>query len=210
MLKSESIMMTRKMFRFVLIIAAVALLQACQGRPSAEPPIHPNPNMDIQPKFKPQSKTNFYSDQSTMRTPVAGTVARGELRADVEYYTGKDEKGNLVKKSPVPLTMALLKRGQERYNIYCVPCHGGTGAGNGIVVKRGYLPPPSYHTDLLRGQPDGHFFDVMTNGIRNMASYKSQVPVADRWAIVAYIRALQKSQSAGLEDIPVEIRKDLK
>ena len=145
-----------------------------------------------------------------MRTPVAGTVARGELRADVEYYTGKDEKGNLVKKSPVPLTMALLKRGQERYNIYCVPCHGGTGAGNGIVVKRGYLPPPSYHTDLLRGQPDGHFFDVMTNGIRNMASYKSQVPVADRWAIVAYIRALQKSQSAGLEDIPVEIRKDLK
>ena len=145
-----------------------------------------------------------------MRLPVAGTVARGNLRDDAVYYTGKDERGNLIAQSPLATDMNLLLRGQERYTIYCAPCHGAIGDGRGIVVQRGYLPPPSYHTDVLRKQADGHFFDVMTNGIRNMASYKNQVNVNDRWAIVAYIRALQRSQNAGLADVPQEMRKDLK
>lgn len=193
-----------------LLAAALTFWMAgCQGRPSAEPPIHVNPNMDIQPKYKAQSWSEFFVNSSTMRVPPAGTVAMGELREGA-YYTGRDDKGALVRTSPVPLTARLMARGQERFNIYCLPCHGGTGIGNGIVIKRGYLPPPSFHTDLMRGQPDGHFYDVITNGIRNMPSYKSQVSVADRWAIVAYIRALQRSQYATLEDVPLEIRKELK
>ncbi|MBL7961052.1 cytochrome c [bacterium] len=202
--------MNHQRFRKFLWIAFAVTVSACQGRPSDQPPIHLNPNMDHQPKFKPQSYSNFYENNSTMRIPVAGTVARGNLRGDAAYYTGKDEKGNLTAVSPVKTDLALLKRGQERYDIYCSPCHGATGDGRGIVVQRGYLPPPSYHTDVLRKNPDGHFFDVMTNGIRNMASYKNQVSVSDRWAIVAYIRALQRSQNAGMEDVPQEMRKDLK
>ncbi len=186
------------------------VLAGCQGRPSDQPPIHLNPNMDKQPKYKAQAQGEFFSNGATMQVPPAGTVAIGELRDDPVYYLGRDAKGQLVKASPVATSMQLLKRGQERYNIYCSPCHGQTGVGNGIVVRRGYLPPPSFHTDLLRGQPDGHLFDVISNGIRNMPSYKSQVPVADRWAIVAYIRALQRSQHTTLADVPLEIRKDLK
>ena len=193
----------------LLAVALAFMMAGCQGRPSTAPPIHVNPNMDIQPKYKAQSKSEFFVNSATMRVPPAGTVAMGELREGA-YYTGRDEKGGLVRTSPVPLTSQLLARGQERFNIYCSPCHGGTGIGNGIVIKRGYLPPPSFHTDLMRGNPDGHFFDVITNGIRNMPSYKSQVGVADRWAIVAYIRALQRSQYATLEDVPLEIRKELK
>ena len=106
--------------------------------------------------------------------------------------------------------MQLLKRGQERFNIYCAPCHGQTGDGQGIVVQRGYLPPPSYHQDRLRKMPDGYIFDVITNGVRNMPSYRHQVPVADRWAIVSYLRALQRSQNATINDIPPEMRETVK
>jgi mono/diheme cytochrome c family protein len=207
--KSVSFMNYQK-FRKLVWVALVVSIGACQGRPSDKPPIHLNPNMDHQPKFKPQSYSDFFENNSTMRLPVAGTVARGNLRDDAVYYTGRDEKGNLIAQSPVATDMDLLMRGRERYTIYCAPCHGAIGDGRGIVVQRGYLPPPSYHTDILRKQPDGHFFDVMTNGIRNMASYKNQVSVNDRWAIVAYIRALQRSQNAGLVDVPQEMRKDLK
>ena len=199
----------QRFWKLCWVILAVTI-SSCQGRPSDQPPIHLNPNMDHQPKFKPQSHSDFFENNSTMRVTVAGTVARGQLHDDVAYFSGKDDKGNLIASSPVATNMTLLKRGQEKYNIYCTPCHGATGDGRGIVVQRGYLPPPSYHTDVLRKQPDGHFFDVMTNGIRNMASYKNQVTVEDRWAIVAYIRALQRSQNASLEDVPQEMRKDLK
>lgn len=193
-----------------MVMVAVVALSACQGRPSEEPPIHLNPNMDSQPKYKAQSKGDFFADGMSMRTPPEGTVARGQLRDDAAYYMGRDEKGNLVKENPVPVTMALLHRGQERFNIYCSPCHGQTGLGNGIIVQRGMLPPPNFHDERLLKVEDGHFFDVMTNGIRNMSSYKSQVPVADRWAITAYIRALQRTHTASLEDVPQEKRKDLK
>jgi mono/diheme cytochrome c family protein len=197
----------------IILLAGAVAFSACQGRPSDQPPIHLNPNMSIQPKYKPQSKAVDLIDGqtvSTMRIPVSGTVARGELREDDRYFTGKDDKGKDVVAAPVAVTMDLLKRGQDRYAIYCSPCHGQTGRGNGIVVQRGMLPPPTYHSDLMRNFPDGHFFDVITNGIRNMPSYRSQVPVADRWAIVSYIRALQRSENAKLEDVPQEKRKELK
>lgn len=186
------------------------MIWGCQGRPSEEPPIHPNPNMDIQPKYKAQSEGKFFENGSAMRHPPAGTVALGQLKDEGAYYTGLDEKGQWVQTAPIVWTMEDLKRGQERYNIFCAPCHALAGRGNGIVAKRGFMPPPSLHLSLVRNYPDGHFYNVITNGIRNMPAYGAQIDVDDRWAIVGYIRALQRSQNASLEDVPTEIRKDLK
>lgn len=193
----------------VIALSAV-MLASCQGRPSDQPPIHVNPNMDHMPKYKAQSKSEFFPNGATMREPVSGTVSQEQLRADDVYFTGRDASGKLVAKMPMNVTMQLLQRGQERYNIYCAPCHGQTGKGNGIVAQRGFLPPPTFHSDLMRNYPDGHLFDVITNGIRNMPAYRYQVPVEDRWAIVSYLRALQRSQNATLTDIPEDKRKDLK
>ena len=150
---------------------------------------------------KPLQTTPFFDDQRLARAPAAGTVARGQLRADEAFYTGK-VGNNLVDRLPVPLTMDLLKHGQERFTIFCSPCHGRLGNGEGMVVKRGFRPPPSYHIDRLREAPIGHFFDVMTNGFGIMPEYAEQVPPEDRWAIAAYIRALQLSQNARVADLP--------
>jgi len=200
----------RNIFNICFILAIAILVTSCyRGRPSDDPPIHLNPNMDSQEKYKPQAESKFFADGKTMRQPVPGTVARNELRDDEAYYRGKNPDGTFVKKMPVEITMDVLKRGQERYNIYCAPCHDQTGAGKGIVVKKGYLPPPSFHLDRLREIEDGHIFDVITNGIRNMPSYNHQIPVSDRWKIIAYFRALQRSQNAKASDVPEDLRDNL-
>ncbi len=186
-----------------ILLFFLALIVGCyQGRPSEKPPIHLNPNMDNQSKYKAQSHNPFFANGATMRQPVAGTVARGYLREDDAFYRGVDAAGAFVKKAPLKLTAATLTRGQQRYNIYCTPCHGQVGDGKGIIVKRGLLPPPTFHDPRLRGESDGYFFNAITNGIRNMQAYRHQIPVQDRWAIVHYIRALQRSQNASLEDVP--------
>jgi hypothetical protein len=186
-----------------LFIGSFIILIGCsRGTPSENTPIHLNPNMDDQPKYEAMEESKFFLDKSSMRMPVEGTVARGELKENTVYYQGKHGDGTFVKKMPVDLSLTLLKHGQKRFNIYCTPCHGGTGAGNGIVVKKGFLAPQSYHIDRLRNIEDGYIFDVISNGIRNMPSYGYQIPVADRWAIVAYVRALQRSQNANINDIP--------
>lgn len=191
----------------LLIIVISLLISGCyQGRPSKDEPIHLNPNMDNQPKYRPQAESKFFEDGSTMRTPVEGSVARGELREDTRYYIGKEENGDFIKAIPIDIDMKLLIRGQERYNIYCSPCHSRIGDGRGIVVERGLVPPTSYHIDRLREAPDGQIFDVITNGLRNMPPYKYQIPVEDRWAIVAYFRALQRSQNATIDDIPEDMK----
>jgi mono/diheme cytochrome c family protein len=191
---------------FLLALAVLAITSGCyQGRPSEKPPLHVNPNMDNQEKYKALGENEFYPDGSNMRLPVAGTISRGNLREDVEYYTGKDAAGQFIAKNPVPLTMEIMKRGEDRFNIYCTPCHGRTGDGKGIVVQYGLVPPPSFHQDRLRLERDGYMFDVMTNGIRNMQSYRNQVPVSDRWAIIHYFRALQRSQNASKSDVPSDI-----
>jgi len=190
---------------FILILAV--MLSACyRGRPSEKPPIHLNPNMDNQPKYRAQGTSKFFLDGSAMRIPIPGTVARGELYADPAYYFGKDENGNFVKTIPLSITLRMLKRGQERYNIYCAPCHGRTGDGRGIVVQRGYLPPPSFHQDYMRAYPDGQIYDVINRGIRNMPAYGYMIPVEDRWAIVAYFKALLRAQNATSNDIPEAFR----
>ncbi|HXG25055.1 MAG TPA: cytochrome c [Chthonomonadales bacterium] len=159
-----------------------------------------------QPKVKPLEQSTFFADSLSARLPVPGTVARGELREDAARYKGR-VGGKLVDKFPFPITMEDMRRGQERFNIYCSPCHGRLGDGKGMIAQRGLAlvrQPASYHTDRLRKIPVGHFYDVITNGFGIMYSYASRVEPDDRWRIAAYIRALQYSQNARLSDVPPE------
>ncbi|MBC8042800.1 MAG: cytochrome c [Rhizobacter sp.] len=201
---------------FISTLAVAAVLTGCQGGYSKNPPIRVHQNMETQPKYKPQAQGKALSDggvyktTSTMQAPVAGTVARGEQRSDYEYYNGMSEQGDTVQINPVAITPELLARGGERYTIYCAPCHGGAGNGGGIMVEHGYVKPPTYHDTRLRTERDGHIFTVISNGIRNMQGYKTQIPVADRWAIVSYVRVLQRSQNAVATDVPEDKRESLK
>ncbi|HEV2348816.1 MAG TPA: cytochrome c [Terriglobia bacterium] len=156
--------------------------------------------MHVQPRYNPMAASTFFEDGRSDRPVVPGTVARGHLRTDEALYTGK-LNGVEVNTFPFPVTRAVLARGQERYNIYCTPCHDRLGDGQGMIVLRGFPPPPSYHIDRLRQAPVGHFFSVMTNGYGTMYSYASRITPEDRWAIAAYIRALQLSQAAKLSDL---------
>jgi hypothetical protein len=158
-------------------------------------------DMHIQPKYLPYEPTDFFADGRSERPPVPGTVARGQLRTDELLYTGK-ENGVVANEFPFPITRADLERGRERYNIYCTPCHDYTGTGNGMIVQRGFPHPPSYHIDRLRQAPVGHFFEVMTDGFGAMYSYAARVSPEDRWRIAAYIRVLQASRNANVQDVP--------
>ncbi len=159
-------------------------------------------DMFQQPFSKPLEPSDFFRDNHMASRPlVANTVARGHLNADDAFYRGKI-RTNLVETFPFPVTREVLERGRERFNIYCSPCHGQTGEGNGMIVQRGFPAPPSYHIDRLRQAPVGHFYDVITQGYGVMYSYAERVEPADRWAIAAYIRVLQQSQNARLADVP--------
>jgi mono/diheme cytochrome c family protein len=161
-----------------------------------------------QPKYQPLEKSGFYADGRASRPLVEGTVARGTLDAAAAPLPpgGAPSPADLATTLPVPLTRELVSRGRERYEIFCTPCHDRTGSGEGMVVRRGYRPPPSMHTDRLRDAPIGHFYDVMTRGLGAMPDYAQQIPPSDRWAIAAYVRALQLSQRASLADLPPEDR----
>ena len=158
-------------------------------------------DMHDQPRFKALAESDFYADLRSARAPVDGTVARGQLHEDTYFYTGRigANPGDYM---PFPVTEEVLARGEQRFNIYCAPCHSRLGDGNGMVVQRGYRHPPTYHQDRLRQAPLGYFFDVMTNGFGAMPDYAAQIPPRDRWCIVAYIRALQLSQDATTADVP--------
>jgi len=162
-------------------------------------------DMHDQPKYIPLRESTFFGDVRSARPLVEGTVARGHLRDDALLYSGKTGNADAAV-FPFPVDTRVMARGQERFNIYCSPCHGRTGQGDGMVVRRGYRRPPSYHQDRLREAPVGHFFDVITNGFGAMPDYASQIAPADRWAIVAYVRALQLSEHATLADVPASER----
>ena len=181
-----------------------------RGSSSEKPPVHVVPDMDNQPKYKAQSESKFFDDQSTMRLPVPGTVAQNAFPIDIVYSTGRNDDSSYITIIPEKLTASVLKRGKERFNIFCSPCHSQTGDGQGVVVNRGYILPPSFHTDYLINIQDGYIFNVITNGIRNMPSYAHQIPVKDRWAIVGYVRALQISQGAKINDFPAELLSEIK
>jgi mono/diheme cytochrome c family protein len=164
--------------------------------------------MAQEPKYDPLEASDFFPDGMAARPIVAGTVPRGGVKADTFFYQGK-VGGKVVDGFPFPVTAEVLQRGQERFNIYCSMCHGRAGYGDGMIPARGYRRPPSYHTALLRSQPTGHFFDVMTNGFGAMPQYGTMIPAHDRWAIVAYIRALQASQNATMADVPADKQSQL-
>jgi hypothetical protein len=165
-------------------------------------------DMHNQPRYRPLAPTDFFGDGRSERPVVEGTVARGHLRVDKARYTGKED-GMDVTEFPFPITRPDLLRGQERFNIYCSPCHSRTGDGNGMVVRRGFRQAASYHTEKLLKAPIGHFFDVMTNGFGAMPSYASRVEPDDRWRIAAYIRVLQLSENATIGDVPPDRRAEL-
>ena len=166
-------------------------------------------DMHDQPKYEPLEASTFFPDGRASRPLVPGTVARGQLREDTHLYEGKIA-GKPAETFPFPIDLKTLERGQQRYNIYCSPCHDRVGNGDGMVVRRGFRRPPSYHIERLRQSPPGYLYDVITNGFGAMQDYAAQIPVRDRWAIVAYVRALQLSQNARLNDVPETERQNLR
>ena len=186
--KQETVMRVARAVTGLSAMAAMLVLAGCRQ------------DMHDQPKFFPQRGTSFYADGRSARPQVENTVARNQLHQDAYFFTGLQDgkEGNGL---PIPLTAEVMQRGQERYNIYCTPCHSRVGNGAGMIVQRGYRPAGDFHTDRLRNAPLGHFFNVMTNGFGAMPDYAAQLTPEDRWAVAAYIRALQLSQNAKQSDV---------
>ena len=210
----------KKLLCIALVAAAAPLVGGCRGSIGKAPPVHLIGDMDWQQKALPQSESKMFADRRSMRPLPDGTVARGELREDDAFFTGQvapaslrdrpdapaldlsGGKSAMLAKIPVPVDDKLVKRGQDRYNIFCAPCHDQSGAGRGTVVQRGYPIPVDLNGDRVRTAPDGYLFDVISHGVRNMPAYALQVPPADRWAIVAWVRVLNRSQAGKLVDVP--------
>ena len=179
-----------------LVLSTVFLSGCVRGCTSSRPPIHPNPSMDNQPKVRPQSASTFFYDGSSMRQPVPGTVAIGGLKEDTAFFTGKGADGQFVTTNPVTVDDTVLERGKQRYTIYCQPCHDARGDGKGILFTRGNVPTATFHQEKILNYPDGQIFDVITNGQGLMPAYRWPIPPADRWAIIAYVRTLQRERQA--------------
>ncbi|MBT5955095.1 cytochrome c [bacterium] len=197
----------------VLFLISLVFQQGCRGWRTEKNPFHLNPNMDWQSKFKTQKLTDEIPH---------GTVAWGrgavfsenksvpEMLGEAPLYTGRTEDGAFLASIPLKVDAKLLEKGEERYNIYCAVCHDRTGAGNGIVVQRGFVKPPSLSDDRVRAFKDGEIFSVITEGVRTMPSYSKQIDAEDRWAIVSYVRALQKMNNASINDVPENLKYLLK
>jgi mono/diheme cytochrome c family protein len=183
--------------RFVMTACAAALMLFSSGCQ------YLRQDMANQPKNRPLSPSDFFADGRSERPILENTVARGAIAAD-ELFVPKDSNN-----FPLPVTSKLLQRGQERYKIFCSPCHGLQGDGNGLVAMRGMKHPPTYHQERLRQAPNGYFYDNITNGFGAMYGYSAQIPPADRWAIIAYIRALQLSRNAKVSDLPADLQQQV-
>lgn len=201
---------------WLLLVAAVFSIAGLRydhgGRISRKPPIEIFPDMDRQPKLRPQTVSKFsgFSDGLSSRLPVVGTVARGSAYEDNEQNTGKKPDGAFVDLNPMPINSQFVRRGQDRFNIYCAPCHGQLADGNGITKRFGMTTVASLHQDRLITAPDGQIFDTITNGKSTMMGYAGQIPIEDRWATVAYLRALQLSRLGMKDDVPAEVLSELK
>ncbi|MFN8177194.1 MAG: cytochrome c [bacterium] len=209
----------------VISFIPAAMIARARATKRPYPRLNIIPDMDIQPKFQPQSENDLFVDHRAMRPVPAGAIARGQLREDDQYYRGR-VGGDWAKAIPARAAQeagswdALVARGQQRFDIYCAVCHGAAGYGDGMVARRAaflaeqglanWTPPASLQDDVVRGRPDGHIFNTITNGIRTMPAYGPQIPPADRWAIVAYVRALERSQRTGVADVPENARASLK
>ena len=196
------------MLRFALIGAA-ALLTGCAGNMTRNTQFQVFPDMDKQAKHRPQSRSSVFADGRASRVPVAGTVARGNLKEDDALYTGV-VNNQYIGKNPLPVDAALLKRGQARFNIYCSPCHDRTATGRGLVGQNALWLATNLHEDRVRQMNDGEIFTIVTQGRRSMPSYRFQIPERDRWAIIAYVRALQRANLGTVEDVPENLRSELR
>lgn len=198
-------LLSGKAVRLFAMAAVLLALGGCaRGCTSRRPPIHLNPNMDQQPKVLPQTASPFFANGASMRPPVEGTVARGELFADTALYEGKTEAGEPVAQIPIPVTGEVLARGAERYRIYCGPCHGDQGDGKGMLNQRAGVTVANLLDERIRNLPDGQIFDVATNGLGLMSGYRYPVPPQDRWAIIAHVRVLQGQAPTGAAGEPGE------
>lgn len=193
---------------FAAALGALALA-GCRGMVSEAPPIHLNQNMDFQERFDPQEANPLFADTRAMRPPVAGTVARGFERTDDAFYRGASA-GAYTPTSPVPLTEELLRRGQQRYNIYCSPCHSSVGDGKGVTSKYGMTATASLHDPRIVRMADGEIFHTITVGKNTMMGYADKLEPADRWAVIAYVRALQRARLATKDEVPADIMATLK
>jgi mono/diheme cytochrome c family protein len=198
--------MTRAIVRGVAIASVVALTGCARGCTSSKPPIHPNPSMFNQPKVLPQTASDFFYNGASMRDPVPGTIPIGGLKEDGAFFTGKGADGQFVAKIPEQVTPALVERGQQRYTIYCQPCHDARGDGHGILFQRGNVPTASFHQEKILKYPDGQIFDVITNGQGLMPGYRWPIQAADRWAIIAYVRELEQKRLASAAATPAETK----
>ena len=216
--------MRRILLSFLFFTIALVAVLGWRGQLSTRPPIQIFNDMDDQPRYHNQGASRFFADGRSMRTPLLGTVAFGGadyfsdagsprqspdfLQADAAFYRGKQGE-EWVTLAPLKIDLPLLSRGQQRFGVHCAACHGATGAGNGITTQYGLIGVATYHDDRLRAMADGEIFNTITNGKGVMMAYGHQVPPADRWAIVAYLRALQRSQRAALTDVPEPFRTEL-
>ena len=188
--------MNARVLSAIVLISAVPLAGCARGCTSSRPPIHLNPSMDNQPKVRAQSASAFFYDGSAMRQPIPGTVAIGGLKEDTAFFTGKSADGQFIAAIPVTVDESVVERGKQRYTIYCQPCHDARGDGKGILFQRGNVPTATFHQEKILKYTDGQIFDVITNGQGLMAAYRWPIPPADRWAIVAYVRGLQRDRQA--------------
>jgi mono/diheme cytochrome c family protein len=194
-----------------LALLSLGGLGACRGAPSDETPLYVFPDMDWQPKVQGQEEFHFsgFGDGRGNRQPVPGTVARGQLHEDEGLYEGKKD-GAFLNKAPIEVTEKTIARGEDRFNIYCAPCHDRTGSGQGMVLKRagvgGFSKPPEFFSDRVRGLSDGQIFDTITHGVRTMPSYAYQIPAQDRWAIITWVRVLGRAGHGTLDDVPADLR----
>jgi mono/diheme cytochrome c family protein len=211
------------MYIGILLVAVsllpLALFVRARTATSEKPRLHLIFDMDNQVRRKAQSFSPLFDDGRAMRPPVEGTVARNELGPESAMWSGRDQAGEFIDGYPseIELTEEFVLRGQERYDIYCAPCHGVSGYGDGMINKRAqdlaegtWTPPTSMHDDIVRDRSNGHIYNTIKNGIRNMPGYGAQTTLEERWAIVAYVRALQRSQGTSIEDVPPAKRSELR
>ncbi|MBI5083386.1 MAG: cytochrome c [Acidobacteria bacterium] len=199
-------MQTRRTAQLLLIAAAGLTLGACSNFPSRQTQVWVWDDMKKQDKYKPQMSSAFFSDGRASRGPVEGALAQEHYRADEPYFTGVAADGNYVARNPEPLTKEVLLRGQNKFNVYCSPCHDRTGSGRGIVPAKATWIPGNMHDDRVVNFVDGEIFHVITMGRRSMPGYRFQIQEKDRWAIVAYVRALQRAGHGSMADVPVELQ----
>jgi len=201
----------RRITSATLLAASAVLLSGCgAGGTTRQPPIFVFPDMRFQGKYTAQGEGKFFTDRRADQRPVAGTVAIGFLKEDEAYNTGLTANNQYVGKNPEPINEELMALGQSRFNTYCSPCHDRTGQGRGLVGQRAIWIPTNLMEDRVKQFNDGEIFNVITNGRRSMPSYRFQVPEHDRWAVVAYVRALQRSTMATPEEVPADVRSSLK